>query len=525
MNRMQSRREWVFAFGLSLTAVLCTLLPYFLAVRFAQPAVFGGFLINPVDGYSYLAKMRQGWDGSWLFQLPYASEPGGGAFIFVYHLLLGHLARRMNLPLLSVYHAARLIASLGMFLLAFAFFKKVLPDQRSRWIAFALTLFGSGLGWIGLFFDLTPSDLTIPESIPFLTAYTNAHFPLAASAVLGTVLSVLHEGRTLHRAFGAFLGAVVLALVLPFSALGLGVVFAVWSTWEVVRAFRQAPGPEKGIAKSRVAPLLGFVLGVAPWGIYDLWVQFRHPVLRAWAAQNVTPSPPPVHYLLGFGLVLAFAVVGTALAKPQRTSSGRLILAWVVVTCLMLYAPFPLQRRISLGVFIPLAGIAALGFQSAFGEGGRSRILLVLFVLLSVPSNIMVLATGLVSVQQKQPLMVHTRSELAAYHWIRDNLVEDVLVLAAPQTGNRLPAFASVRVLAGHPFETPNADAQEELVRELYASEQPAQEVRDQLRQLGVGSVFYGPRERALGDANWLKSLAPVFEEGEVRIYTLAGAQ
>ena len=29
---------------------------------------FGGFLLNPIDGNSYLAKMYQGWLGNWRFQ-------------------------------------------------------------------------------------------------------------------------------------------------------------------------------------------------------------------------------------------------------------------------------------------------------------------------------------------------------------------------------------------------------------------------------------------------------------------------
>ena len=47
---------------------------------------FGGFLINPTDGHSYLAKMRQGWDGSWKYQLPYTADPGDGAYLFLFYL-------------------------------------------------------------------------------------------------------------------------------------------------------------------------------------------------------------------------------------------------------------------------------------------------------------------------------------------------------------------------------------------------------------------------------------------------------
>ncbi len=35
---------------------------------------FGGFLLNPIDGNTYLAKMYQGWQGSWRFSLPFTVE-------------------------------------------------------------------------------------------------------------------------------------------------------------------------------------------------------------------------------------------------------------------------------------------------------------------------------------------------------------------------------------------------------------------------------------------------------------------
>ncbi|MCX8025139.1 MAG: hypothetical protein N3A60_08045, partial [Thermanaerothrix sp.] len=47
-------------------------LPYILAALITpRERVFVGFLFNPIDGYSYLAKMYEGFQGEWLFRLPY----------------------------------------------------------------------------------------------------------------------------------------------------------------------------------------------------------------------------------------------------------------------------------------------------------------------------------------------------------------------------------------------------------------------------------------------------------------------
>ena len=80
------------AAGLSAVALLLVNLPYLVAPSLTAPqSSFSGFLLNPIDGYSYLAKMRQGAAEPLEFRLPYAAEPGDGALLFVYYLVLGRV--------------------------------------------------------------------------------------------------------------------------------------------------------------------------------------------------------------------------------------------------------------------------------------------------------------------------------------------------------------------------------------------------------------------------------------------------
>ncbi len=76
-----------------LVIVLITI-PYVYAFQAGSAEFdFGGFLINPTDGHSYLAKMQLGFQGGWKFALPYTAEPGEGAyysfFISVWGILPG----------------------------------------------------------------------------------------------------------------------------------------------------------------------------------------------------------------------------------------------------------------------------------------------------------------------------------------------------------------------------------------------------------------------------------------------------
>ena len=69
------RAEWRWAWGWALVVVALSCAPYLYAYFAAPPGrTFGGFLINTQDGNSYLAKMRQGYDGAWLFRLPFTPE-------------------------------------------------------------------------------------------------------------------------------------------------------------------------------------------------------------------------------------------------------------------------------------------------------------------------------------------------------------------------------------------------------------------------------------------------------------------
>ena len=58
---------------------------------------FGGAVYNVEDVHSYLADMRQGWRGEWLFHNPYTPEDHPGSLIYLHYLLLGKVAGLMLL--------------------------------------------------------------------------------------------------------------------------------------------------------------------------------------------------------------------------------------------------------------------------------------------------------------------------------------------------------------------------------------------------------------------------------------------
>src|SRR5438046_9677863 len=90
--------------------------------------------------------MRQGADGSWLWNDPYTSEPHGGVFLFSFYLLFGHLAALLHLPLIAAYHLASISGAIALVLAADQLCLRALPTELRR-LALLLVVLASGSGY------------------------------------------------------------------------------------------------------------------------------------------------------------------------------------------------------------------------------------------------------------------------------------------------------------------------------------------------------------------------------------------
>src|SRR4029077_4988253 len=108
--------EWTLPIATGLVLALVTAAPYVYGYL-AQPhgQVFMGFFYLGDDANTYLAKMRQGFEGAWSWQTRYTTEPSPSAYLFMFWLALGHIAAVTHLPLIAVFHLARVAASIALF--------------------------------------------------------------------------------------------------------------------------------------------------------------------------------------------------------------------------------------------------------------------------------------------------------------------------------------------------------------------------------------------------------------------------
>lgn len=516
--------RWVILFGGAL--VLLAFLP-FLWVAISgvtgEQWQFMGVLNNYRDGATYLSKMVQGAEGSWLVHFWHTSEEHPGVFIQVIYPALGHLSGLIGIPPIALFHVARVVASLIMYMTLYHLAATIWPHTqkiRARRVFFAIVAFGSGLGW--LFWPLTGDnafpDLTIPEIFPFYSSLVNVHFPLALAclALLASVLisafrpGVYDDPNLNNGGLIAGLLSFGLSLLYPQALLPFGIAAGLYvaSYWLQKRTF----------TSREIRWLLVIVLPALPVAVYYAAIVAYNPVVNEWNQQNFTPAPSLLVMMLGLGVPLITAAPGIVRAIRQFDQDGdRFMVFWLVVIVIAIYLPTNIQRRFAAGMMIPVAYFATRALEGFWFQYINRRWryrLLILIVPLMVGSYVVLLVLNLsVSVG---PFL--NRDYAVAFQWLRTRIQPNDVILASEEVSVWIPGWVGTRVVYGHPYETLDAVAKKTAVERWYRGEETA-ECDALLDNYRVDFIILGPQEVLLGQTNCIDSLTPVFRYGSVTIY------
>lgn len=530
--------RWVFVFGGLLAAL--TLLPYAGALAANASSTdwqFMGVLANPQDGASYLSKISQGMRGSWLLHFAHTPEPHTGAAIQVFYLMLGHLASLIGVSSLVIFHLARVVATLFMFSALYQFGATVWTRLRPRRLFLVLVSIGSGLGWLVLLVNPTIRDIpdvTVPEAYPFYSAYANPHFPLAIgclaliASVYLTVFRIDHhdDPSVTNGGLGIFVLTVIVALVLPQALIPIGGTLALYI---LIRASQTRQVP---VYELRWVSML--VLPAALLGLYYYLVLSYNPVMaQVWNGQVAAESAPPLLVLTAYGLLFLVAVPGVVRAIWHFEQDGdRLMLLWLLVNFLLVFLPFNQQRRLMIGLIIPVTFFTVRAIEDFWLDRIAPRwhmAVLVLLIVLTVPSNVLALGIplfGLINPEAglSQRLLVQ-RGYWDAMSWLADHGKADDVVLAGPNVSLWIPAWGDKRVVYGHPWETIDAPTKLAEVTAWYEGEDCA----PLLDRYHVRYVVVGPQESALSaggsDACYADLPDSAIQDlafGDVTLYVLA---
>jgi hypothetical protein len=534
--RLKKRRwwkasgEWRWVAIASIVALGLSSLPFTVGWLASTPDLtFGGAVVDIADFNSYLAKMRQGARGEWRYRLLFTPEPHDGIPLPTFYVALGHVARSTGLPVVTLYHLSRLVSGLLMLSSIYAFIALFFRRRVLRRISFLLAVFGSGFGWVVLLAGppkpgvIWPIDFWLIDVYPFFALLTFPHFCAATAAMLGVfggVLSYLRNPRT-RLILLIVICSIGLAIIHPHAA---AVVDTVLLAYGALLWWKRKGFPSEAVLPFGVAGLLPL-----PIVIYIHFATELDPVFRSFREQNLQLSPPPGHYLLGYGLVFLLAIPGLIRAVGRRDERLLFLGVWLTAVAGLAYSPIPLQRRTTEGLFIGLSILAVHGLAEWFLPAVRrswlaglmkhrfqypphrlSRFTLNLVLALAAVSNIYLVTAHTMSVARRDPRLFYSRAQTEAFEWLAANTGPEETVLAGQTAGSRIPAATGNRVFVGHAA--------------FFSGEMPDETASRLLNDFGVRYVYWGTEEKALGRLDMADRpfLIQRYERGDIALFEVA---
>ncbi len=424
---------------------------------------FGGTYFDTGDYAVHVAMLRAGMQGAWGYNLRFTSEPHTTAFIRVFYILLGELNHLLQAPPEVIFQVARwilgYIALFSIYLLARRCFESV--DPRWKWLAFSIAVLGAGVGWLQrmagwVTSPITPIDYWLIDAYVLLSLSLFPHFALTLACMCVAFLSYLSylRGGNYGRVVIVVLCGLVVQLVNPVAFIVVDVALVAAT---VVNRKSSGPAPTVGWI-----PLAIIAIAQLPLFLYNFYVLTGLPVWSQFTAQNQTPSPPPVYYLLGFAPFWPPAILGTILAFRRQSIMLLSSAAWVIAAFALAYLPVGIQRKFLLGVTIPFGLLATSGLAESLQFLSRRKAWISKRSPFARPSDRLCIlhdylhvlpCPRLLYASAAAGVLLPTQPD-AAFDWIATNTRPDDLILSAARTGQLLAQKTGRRVFVGHEMET-----------------------------------------------------------------------
>ncbi len=440
--------------GLVLAAV--TAVPYVYAYLVQPPGhVFVGFFYLGDDASTYIAKMRLGLEGSWAWQNRYTTEPNPTAYLFMFWIILGHLAAVTDLPLIVVFHLARVAAAFALMAAAWLFITHFIGDRGARRFAFFLCALGLGMGYViqafghpVIFGNQTDTlDWRMPELTAFYSVLALPHFAWSGVfAAAGVALTL----KAIDR------GSLVLGLLAGLCWLGQASIhpqMPILMGGATGVALLLRPATPRGW----IAFALAFAVP-APYILYSYLAFVGNPEVQRWTFHSKNALPPEtISLFFAIAPQLLLALVGIPGALRRRTREDLFLVAWLVLLAAILYLPNPagdLRRRFLDGLYLPLVVLGARGMYDAIlprirSVRARGLIPFSYVAFAAVGSAFLVLAPLAVATDSQYTF---TQAQYDGLSWLGSQ--PQGRVLSMPGIGLYVPAYSSDTVYVGHYDET-----------------------------------------------------------------------
>ena len=465
-ERRADRKAW----ALILAVVLFTLLPYLFGAWLALGRKYFWINHNIDDNCVYLAWIRQAWEGHFLFENRFTTDPQPRLSTNLFFWAIGTIARWTGLPVLFLFHAARMGLGIVWLWTLWLLYKRLLPNG-ARMPALWLACVSAGLGWL-FWRDAgidAPIDTWQVEAFTFLSLYLNPLFvvgTLLMTACIYDLWRAVQERRWVYTV-RAGIWALLVGNIHSYDVIQVA---GAWLAFLVVSSFVQRRFDRQRWLMGLTAGAIGL-----PTVAYQYWLYRVDPIFRH-RADVPTSAPPLWHVLAGYAplLILAVAAVWvTVRERRHREEPFLLLFCWAVVgiglqylprifSAAGIHLPMNFERKMVMGAHQPLCALAGWGLWLLVRHLPARRALLVtaLVIALTTPSNVRWLIRDAHNLIRNMANTGMHRAymepeEWEAIQWLARNTNPEEAVLTFPSFGVFVPPFAGNRVYVGHWGETP----------------------------------------------------------------------
>ncbi|MFC1721958.1 hypothetical protein ACFL0Z_03520 [Patescibacteria group bacterium] len=538
-----SERFWIIIMIIFVLAA--TSLPYLFGLLSTPPdsVYLANYHRASGDHYVYMSMIEEAKDGALTFHNLFTGEEHAPLLVRPFWFTVGALARVFDLDsrmAIQIFRLVLIIPTVFVIYFTIAVFVKKKP---ARLIAFLFSVLASGFGyfyyrWINPdilpdiytinFYD-TPSDIWLTEGHPLLLFSASPHFQASLIFLLLSLVFFFlgfRYGKTSYLVISGLLN-LGLAFFHPYETVFIFAIITVftllifsWQFWK-----RKFLNGWQSIKK-----LIIPIAITAPGIIYQLLIFRLEPTLKSWSEQSQTISPEIQFYLIGYGILIPLAILGSFFAIKKLNQQKVFLLIWCWLTIPLLYIPIAFNRRFIEGLFVPLGILAAVGVYNLYSKITRGKLSKIIFVVIAclilgaslIPTNAYNLWSFVeVQRQYKVTPFYLPQTELDALLWLRDNTASGESILSSHISGFTIPAFTGRPVYLGHDLQTANFAAKKPLMEWFFATDIEDEAKIEWLSENRISYIYYGPNEQISGSfAPASKEyLQTVFANDQVQIY------
>lgn len=524
--------------------MLITMSPYFwgyslnkIHPNFENKKVFSGFILGVEDGNSYIAKSLRAAYGEWLFRTPYTDESQKGVIAYIPYILIGKLVSgdAAHEQMIALFHIFRFGSGFIAILATFEFLRCFINHCLLIKIGTLLSTLGGGLGWIFIvlgkptIFDSLPLEFYSPEAFGFLSLFTLPHMSLSRALLLWGLIVYIkaftqNNDKELLCSIKVGIIWLSIALIQPITSLIFGIVLFSHLGICLIHNLVEKKSLIDAVGDNWVKQFL-FISRAAlismPFIIYYIIVFNTDPFLIAWTSQNLILSPHFIHYFLAYGIVFTISLFFLPQLLNKETWKRQLLIAWVIIFPILVYAPIEIQRRMSDGVWVVLVTLSMIAIENHSWLYKNMKKIVTFLITVSLPSTFIIFFGSFLALNNYLYPLFIPKYEVSAYRYLAKHATLGDIVVSSYKTGNNLPAWAVVNVFYAHGPESIYFEEKQQQIFTFFNSNEIDFDRKKWLYDNKVRFIYWGPFEKELGDWNpeSVDYLIKIYHSTEIKIY------